>query len=229
MTALIEVSGLCAGYNGAPVLHDLNLTVNAGEVVALLGANGAGKTTALLAISGAMAPLAGEVRFSGGVPNRRLDHLAREGMALITDDRAIFRGLTVQENLELGRGRPDDAVAAFPDLKPLLKRKAGLLSGGEQQMLSIGRALASRPKVLLADEVSQGLAPIIVSKLLRAVQQAARDGAGVLLVEQHVRLVLDIADRAYVLQRGEVSMSGTSEEIRAELGSVEAAYLSASG
>lgn len=224
-TPLLAVSGLVAGYNGTPVLHGIDLTVKAGEVVAILGANGAGKSTALLSIAGALKPMAGQVLLDGSPVSGGLEGMARAGASLITDDRAIFKDLSVRDNLRLGRGSVEAAVSQFGELERLMNRRAGLLSGGEQQMMTIGRALAAKPKLFMADEMSQGLAPIIVSRLLGAVRKAADAGAAVLLVEQHVRLILDVADRAYVLQRGSVSTSGTAAELRDSLGAVEEAYL----
>jgi branched-chain amino acid transport system ATP-binding protein len=226
MSCIIETRGLRAGYGDVPVVHDLELRVEAGEIVALLGANGAGKTTALLTIAGALPALGGQVILAGQPAPGSLHHRARSGIAIVTDDRSIFRELTVAENLRLGDGDPQDAVAIFPALRPLMNRKAGLLSGGEQQMLGIGRALARMPKVLLADELSLGLAPIIVKNLLAAVRAAADAGTAVILVEQQVRLVLDVCDRGYVLDRGRVKISGTAAELRARRHEIEKTYLS---
>jgi branched-chain amino acid transport system ATP-binding protein len=195
-------------------------------VVALLGANGAGKTTSLLTIGGALKQLAGTVRIDGKVVTEGLHHRARRGLALVTDDRSIFRNLTVRENLRLGDGDADDAVQLFPPLSRLMNRTAGLLSGGEQQMLGLGRALARKPRVLLADEISLGLAPIVVADLLAAVRRAANEvGTAVIVVEQQVRLILEICDRGYVLQRGRVVMSGTAEELRNNRRAIEESYL----
>ena len=228
MSAIVETNNLDAGYGGVPIVHDLNLVVGKGEVVALLGANGAGKTTALLTISGALNPLGGTVSISGRVVKDSLQARARRGLALVTDDRSIFRDLTVKENLRLGDGDPDYAVQLFPALSRLMGRKAGLCSGGEQQMLGLGRALARKPTVLLADEISLGLAPLIVRDLLVAVRAAADEaGTAVILVEQQVRLVLEYCDRGYVLQRGRVEMSGTASELRANRHAIEATYLAA--
>ena len=225
MTAILEGRGLYAGYGDMPVVRDLNMTVSPGEVVALLGPNGAGKTTTLLTLAGALKPLSGEVFSSGRAVRSPLQTRARGGLALLTDDRTIFRELTAKENLRLGDGDPAEAVRLFPELAPLLKRKAGLLSGGEQQMLGLARALARKPKVLLADELSLGLAPIIVGRLLTAVRQAANAGTAVILVEQQVRLALDVCDRAYVLQRGEVVLRGSGEEVRENRIELERVYL----
>lgn len=226
MSCIIETRELRAGYGDAPVVHNLEVRVEAGEIVALLGANGAGKTTALLTIAGALPALGGQVILAGKPAPTSLHKRARDGIALVSDDRSIFRGLTVAENLRLGDGDPQDAMAIFPPLRPLMNRKAGLLSGGEQQMLGIGRALARKPKVLLADELSLGLAPIIVKNLLAAVRAAADAGTAVILVEQQVRLVLDICDRGYVLDRGRVKISGTAMELRARRQEIEKTYLS---
>jgi len=226
MSCIIETRELRAGYGDVPVVHDLEMRVEAGEIVALLGANGAGKTTALLTIAGALPALGGQVILAGQPAPASLHYRARRGIALVSDDRSIFRELTVAENLRLGDGDPQDAVAIFPALRPLMNRKAGLLSGGEQQMLGIGRALARKPKVLLADELSLGLAPIIVKNLLAAVRAAADAGTAVILVEQQVRLVLDVCDRGYVLDRGRVKISGTAAELRARRHEIEKTYLS---
>jgi len=223
----LEARGLSAGYLGVPVLHDLNLQVAPGEVVALLGTNGAGKTTALLTLAGDLKPLKGEVLLHGETTTAPMHRRVQRGLALITDDRALFSGLSCHDNLRLGRGSVEAALAAFPELRPLLGTSAGLLSGGEQQMLALGRVLAAEPTVVLADELSLGLAPKIVTRLLAAVRASADRGAAVLLVEQHVRLVLGIADRAYVLRQGSVALSGTARELRANLKEIERSYLSA--
>lgn len=225
--AAVETQGLHAGYGGVQVVHDLAIHADGGEIVALLGANGAGKTTTLLTIAGALPALGGQVMMAGKAAPRGLTGRARQGMALVTDDRAVFRGLTVQENLRLAGVGPAAVIGVFPPLERLMGRKAGLLSGGEQQMLGLGRALARKPRVLLADELSLGLAPIVVRSLLAAVRAAADRGTAVILVEQQVRLVLDVCDRAYVLQRGRVMMAGTAAELRGRRAEIEQAYLSA--
>ena len=229
MTHLVETTGLHAGYGNVPVVHDLDVHVDEGEIIALLGANGAGKTTALLTIAGAIPALDGQIAIAGKPAPRGLHRRAKLGMAFVGDDRSIFRELTAWENLRLGDGDPAEAVRLFPALEPLLGRKAGLLSGGEQQMLGLGRALARKPKVLLADELSLGLAPIIVKSLLVAVRAAADQGTAVILVEQQVRLVLDVCDRGYVLQRGRVRLSGTAAELRRGRAEIEESYLAGAG
>ena len=225
MTAILDAHGISVGYAGVPVVRDVDLHVGAGEIVTVLGANGAGKTTTLLGLAGALPLLSGSVQFEGRPLSTKLSRNAHNGIGLLTDDRAIFRDLTVMENLKLGRGRPEVAIDAFPALDRLLGRKAGLLSGGEQQMLGLGRIIAARPKLLLADELSLGLAPLVVQDLLAAVRRLADEGTAVVLVEQHVHLVLAIADRAVVLHRGTVAIAATAEELRRDEDRLARAYL----
>lgn len=222
---LLEARELSAGYGSLAAVRNLNLQIRAGEIVALLGANGAGKTTTIMTLAGELAPLAGRVRWLGASASAPLFQRARSGLGLVTEEKSVFMTLTVRENLSLGNGGVDRAVELFPELADHLNRRAGLLSGGQQQMLTLARALAARPKVLLADELSLGLAPLIVQRLLAAVKRAAQDGVGVLLVEQHVRQALGIADRVCVLQRGRIVFEADAAKAAAQLDQIERAYL----
>ncbi|MGH3137951.1 MAG: ABC transporter ATP-binding protein [Gaiellaceae bacterium] len=231
MSVALEIEGLTAGYDQAPVIRDVGITVDAGEVVALLGANGAGKTTTLRVVSGIVKPIAGRVAFNGDdlasySPSAR----ARLGIAHVPEGRGIFFGLSVAEHFRLAhRGETMDAELAyryFPKLEELGQRRAGLLSGGEQQMLAIGRALARHPRLLMLDELSLGLAPVIVEDLLPVVRDYARESrCAVLLVEQHVHLALEAADRGYVLSHGEIVLHKEAGELRRDRHLLIASYL----
>jgi sulfate-transporting ATPase len=213
---LLAARDLSVGYYGHPVLQGLDFEVYPGEVVALLGANRAGKTTTLLGLAGEIRPLAGEVEWLGERVSKRvpLHKRAAQGLGFVTDERSVFMRLTVAENLRVGRCDEEWAMTLFPELRKLLKRRAGLLSGGEQQMLGLGRALARNPKVLLVDEMSLGLAPIIVSRLLDALRQAADErNVGIVLVEQHVQQALAMSDRVCVIAGGRMTLEGSVAEV----------------
>ena len=216
---------LTAGYGGTPAVHDLDIQVEPGQIVSLLGANGAGKTTTLLTIAGELAPMGGSVQVLGDSKRRSLDHRARHGLGYLTEERCFFMNLTGRENLSLGRGSVAAALAYFPELHEHLGKKTGLMSGGQQQMLALGRVLAGKPKVLLADELSLGLAPLIVQRLLKVLRQAADSGVAVVLVEQHVRHALEIADHAYVLRRGRVVLDGPAADLRSSADEIAQHYL----
>jgi branched-chain amino acid transport system ATP-binding protein len=227
----LVVRDLFAGYQQVPVVRELNLEVHPGEVVALLGPNGAGKTTTLETIAGLNRPISGTIELSGenigGTPAYALAH---RGLALVPEGRALFPGLTVREHLRLAGGRnasrEEELLEMLPELQKCLGRKAGLLSGGEQQMLAVGRALVTRPRLLLVDEMSLGLAPVIVERLLPILRRAADElGASVLFVEQHVALALEISDRAYVLAHGRIRIEGPAAELRERRELLAASYL----
>jgi len=231
MTVLLDIQNLNTGYNGVSVVRNLDLQVNAGEVVALLGPNGAGKTTTLLTTSGLIPLISGDIKvFGKSVKGRRPHLIAREGLAHVPEGRSLFYQLTVAENLRLGaaKGSADikKALGYFPVLESILDRRAGLLSGGEQQMLAMARALTVSPRLLMVDEMSLGLAPIIVERLLPTLRQIANEtGAGVLLVEQHVHMALEVADRAYVMSHGELAMQGDAKAMASDRSLIEASYL----
>ncbi|MWA05421.1 ATP-binding cassette domain-containing protein [Actinomadura sp. LD22] len=230
---LLRLERVTAGYDGAPAIRDLDLTVETGETVALLGPNGAGKTTTLRTISGFIRPMGGRVGLDdrdtrGTAPHR----LARAGISHALEGHGVFSGLTTGEHFRLGRrGQRLDTERArehFPALVPLWERRAGLLSGGEQQMLALALALARRPRLLLIDELSLGLAPAIVQRLLPVVRRYAADiGAGVLLVEQNPHLALEMADRAYVLVHGRVVNHGPADAMRRDPELLVGSYLGA--
>lgn len=231
MTSRLEVSGLAAGYEGHAVVEGVDLTIGEGEVVCLLGPNGAGKTSMLLAIAGVIRRLQGSVLLDGVALSATAPHrVARAGLALVPEDRSLFPSLTVSEHLRLGRttaGPTDrDVFGWFPALARLHSRRVGLLSGGEQQMVAVARALMGRPKVVMIDELSLGLAPLVVRSLLDTIRLIATEtGCGVLLVEQHVQLALAAADRAYVLSRGRIVTTGTAAELAADGELLRTSYL----
>jgi branched-chain amino acid transport system ATP-binding protein len=231
---LLECQGLTAGYDGVYAVRNLDLEVREGEVVALLGPNGAGKTTTLLALSGVIRTVSGTITVCGGAVRAGRSHLtARRGLAFVPDDRSLFFDLTGHQNLRLAVQRSKDVPDAvrhvleyFPALERVLDRQAGLMSGGEQQMLALGRALATRPKVLMVDEMSLGLAPVIVQGLMPAIRRMSTElGTAILLVEQHVDLALKIADRGYVLDRGAVSLKGDAVDLRGRRDLLRASYM----
>jgi branched-chain amino acid transport system ATP-binding protein len=235
VTALLEVEALEAGYGQVQVLRGLDFTVSEGEVVVILGANGAGKTTTIRVVCGMIAATAGRVAFDGqDVTGQPADRLVRKGVAHVPQGRGTFVDLTVEENLELGAySRSDGEVQAdidawydtFPRLRERRQQAAGSMSGGEQQMLAIARAAMSRPRLLLLDEPSLGLAPLVTQELFRQMERLNQEhGTALLIVEQNANLALAVAERAYVLEAGAIAASGSAEAIQSDE-SVRKAYL----
>jgi branched-chain amino acid transport system ATP-binding protein len=231
---VLEVEGLKAGYGPAEVLFGVSLTLRRGEVAALMGRNGAGKSTTLKAVMGLLPPRAGHVRFAGaditGLPPFRV---ARLGLGYVPEERRIFTDLTVFENLEVGRrtprpGRapwtPERLFAVFPNLAEMRNRRASAMSGGEQQMLTIARTLMGNPEAVLLDEPSEGLAPVIVEQMAEAVIRMKEEGIAVLLSEQNLDFAAAVSDRAYVIEKGDIRFQGTMEALEADEG-IRAAYL----
>ena len=227
MPPLLEVRGLKVAYGGINAVKGIDLDVRAGEMVALIGANGAGKTTTLKALSGLLAPAAGSVRYDGqDITGKPAFELVRRGLALVPEGRGVFARLTVEENLAMGayiRDHRNDkaeiaadcerAYATFPRLAERRGQLAGTLSGGEQQMLAIARALMCRPRLLLLDEPSMGLAPIVVQKIFATIRAVAREGVTLLLIEQNARLALQTCDRGYVMESGLITLSGEAKSL----------------
>ena len=224
MTAVIEARAMSTGYSGQAVVHDLDLAVDGGEVVCLLGPNGAGKTTTMLALSGELPVLSGEVLLDGVPTTERLHERARKGMSFVTEERSVFKALTTRDNFRVANLDPNAACSLFPELEARMSVLGGLLSGGEQQMLTLARALARKPRILLADELSLGLAPQVVNDLFDALDRLRAESVTILLVDQMAGLALALADRAYVIDGGRIVADGPAAEIAAD-GALERAYL----
>jgi branched-chain amino acid transport system ATP-binding protein len=223
--SVIEARQLSVGYGAIPVLRDVDLHVDRGEVVALLGPNGAGKSTTLLTIAGELAPTSGAISLFGTRARGPLHRRVKAGLGLVTEERSVFMRLSTTDNLRVGRVDASFCLDLFPELAARRDVLAGDLSGGEQQMLTLGRALARHPRALLADELSLGLAPLVVDRLLQAVRKAADDEqVGVLLVEQHVEEVLAYADRVYVMSHGRICFGGTPTEFASRRDEIESSY-----
>jgi branched-chain amino acid transport system ATP-binding protein len=223
---MLEVRGLEAAYGASQVLFGISLDIGEGEVVALLGRNGAGKTTTLSSLMGLLPPRQGSIRFRGReIAGLEPYEICRLGLGFVPENARLFASLTVAENLEAARrSAPDGAVRfgieqvleLFPDLRPLLNRRAGMLSGGQQRMVGIARTLMGNPDLLLLDEPSEGLAPLVVEALLDRLKSLRATGVTVLLSEQNLRFANELADRAYIIEKGEIRFEGTIAELAAE-------------
>lgn len=234
-TPLLELRQLDVAYGGIRAVRGLNLTVNPGELVALIGANGAGKSTTLRAVCGLVPAAAGEILYHGrsitGTPSYQL---VRQGLVMVPEGRGIFGQLTIEENLAMGAYSRNDTdeirrdmahvLELFPRLGERLRQSAGTLSGGEQQMLAMGRAMMSRPQLLLLDEPSMGLAPLMVERIFEVIQNIADDGVTILLIEQNARLALEVSHRGYVMESGSMILEGPSQHLLDDP-KVRAAYL----
>ena len=240
MTVLLEARGLCAWYGAAQILYDVHLEVRRGEVVALMGRNGAGKSTTLKALIGMLAKRRGAVRFLGHDISKSEPHLAaRLGLGFVPEDRRVFTDLSVMENLEVGRQparrwsdgtdaplwTPERLFKLFPNLGEMPDRAGGRMSGGEQQMLTVARTLMGNPLVVLLDEPSEGVAPVIVEQMAQTIVELKAEGVAILLSEQNLHFAELVADRAYVLEKGQIRWSGTMSAL-AEADEVRRTYLS---
>jgi branched-chain amino acid transport system ATP-binding protein len=234
-TALLSLHALKLAYGGIQAVKGIDLAVGKGELVCLIGANGAGKTTTLKGICGLLRVGAGSIRYAGNdITGRHSFELVRRGLVMVPEGRGVFGALTIEENLAMGAYIRDDRVAVqediarvftlFPRLKERRRQTAGTLSGGEQQMLAIGRALMSRPKLLLLDEPSMGLAPLMVQKVFETIMAISREGVTILLIEQNARLALEVSDRGYVMESGEITLQGNAATLLNDP-KVRAAYL----
>lgn len=234
-TPLLELRALEVAYGGIRAVRGVNLVVNEGELVCLIGANGAGKSSTLRAICGLVPVAGGEVRYRGApIQGRRPHELVRDGLVMVPEGRGIFGQLTIEENLAMGayvrrdaegvRADMDRVFEQFPRLAERRKQAAGTLSGGEQQMVALGRAMIARPKLLLLDEPSMGLAPLMVEKVFEVVRAIAAEGVTILLIEQNARLALEHSKRGYVMESGELTLSGDARSLLHDP-KVRAAYL----
>jgi branched-chain amino acid transport system ATP-binding protein len=219
---LLDVTGLTAGYGRVEVLHGVDVAVARNEIVALIGSNGAGKTTLLRSLSGQVAVTGGRIRFAGAdISGQPVEAVVRRGLAHVPEGRRLFAGLSVRDNLRLGgwatrSAELDGVLGLFPALAGRLNQVAGTLSGGEQQMCAIARGLMNRPQLIMIDELSLGLAPLVLDEILRTLPEIAAAGTAILLVEQDVDTALSVSTRGYVLETGTIALSGPSSQLRAD-------------
>jgi branched-chain amino acid transport system ATP-binding protein len=223
-TPLLELKALQVAYGGIQAVKGIDLTVGEGELVCLIGANGAGKTTTLKGITGLQPVKSGSIHYAGeNITGKPAFQMVRKGLSMVPEGRGVFGALTIEENLAMGAYTRDDhaairddierVYALFPRLKERRKQTAGTLSGGEQQMLAMGRAMMSRPKLLLLDEPSMGLAPLMVQKVFETVIAIAKEGVTILLIEQNAKLALEVSDRGYVMESGEITLFGNAKQL----------------
>jgi branched-chain amino acid transport system ATP-binding protein len=221
----LEVDGLRGGYNDTVIIRDLSMRVADGEVLAIIGRNGAGKTTTLATIAGILPRMAGTVKI-GGVPFKSTTARGtREALGIVLEGRSVFPSLSVRQNLTVGRADPDEVFASFPELSRRADVKAGSLSGGEQQLLALARAMARRPHVLLIDELSFGLAPAICDRLFAAIRDFAGQGRAVVVVEQHLRYAEMVGSRVLVMHQGRFALELSGDELQERAGEIERLYL----
>ena len=234
-TPLLELKDLKVAYGGIQAVKGIDLSVDQGELVCLIGANGAGKTTTLKGITGLQPIKSGKIHYAGeDITGKPAFKLVRKGLSMVPEGRGVFGALTIEENLAMGAYARDDRAAIkddvervfglFPRLKERRKQTAGTLSGGEQQMLAMGRALMSRPKLLLLDEPSMGLAPLMVQKVFETVVAVSKEGVTILLIEQNAKLALEVSSRGYVMESGEITLQGKAKQLLSDP-KVRAAYL----
>ena len=234
-TPLLELKDLKVAYGGIQAVKGIDLSVDQGELVCLIGANGAGKTTTLKGITGLQPIKSGKIHYAGeDITGKPAFQLVRKGLSMVPEGRGVFGALTIEENLAMGAYARDDRAAIkddvervfglFPRLKERRKQTAGTLSGGEQQMLAMGRALMSRPKLLLLDEPSMGLAPLMVQKVFETVMAVSKEGVTILLIEQNAKLALEVSSRGYVMESGEITLEGKAKQLLSDP-KVRAAYL----
>jgi branched-chain amino acid transport system ATP-binding protein len=234
-TPLLELKDLQVAYGGIQAVKGIDLSVDQGELVGLIGANGAGKTTTLKGITGLQPIKSGKIHYAGeDITGKPAFQLVRKGLSMVPEGRGVFGALTIEENLAMGAYARDDRAAIkddvervfglFPRLKERRKQTAGTLSGGEQQMLAMGRALMSRPKLLLLDEPSMGLAPLMVQKVFETVMAVSKEGVTILLIEQNAKLALEVSSRGYVMESGEITLQGKAKQLLSDP-KVRAAYL----
>ena len=234
-TPLLELKDLQVAYGGIQAVKGIDLSVDEGELVCLIGANGAGKTTTLKGITGLQPIKSGKIHYAGeDITGKPAFQLVRKGLSMVPEGRGVFGALTIEENLAMGAYARDDHAAIkddvervfglFPRLKERRRQTAGTLSGGEQQMLAMGRALMSRPKLLLLDEPSMGLAPLMVQKVFETVMAVSKEGVTILLIEQNAKLALEVSSRGYVMESGEITLEGKAKQLLSDP-KVRAAYL----